>query len=250
MALKLKEDPVESVQKSGSDYVNSDYSQVADDILRAEQEIPESRYSSSNTYQSMHNDMRGLDAKFEVDKYKNQYEKDPYTGLTKRSGFGMGSNSSGFNWFGGRAGIDNTTSIYAGIVVCAIIFIMFFHRGMSALVALNRDTVEVEGTVISVVHKEEYVKRGRRYGRWVDRYRTTYEWIGENGEIQTNTRTYDERRFSVGDTVIVTVSEYNLNEEIDSENTAKGKAASSLLLCIGTGAFIAYYVIRLKKLKE
>ena len=250
MALKLKEDPVESVQKSGSDYVNSDYSQVADDILRAEQEIPESRYSSSNTYQSMYNDMRGLDAKFEVDKYKNQYEKDPYTGLTKRSGFGMGSNSSGFNWFGGRAGIDNTTSIYAGIVVCAIIFIMFFHRGMSALVALNRDTVEVEGTVISVVHKEEYVKRGRRHGRWVDRYRTTYEWIGENGEIQTNTRTYDERLFSVGDTVIITVSEYNLNEEIDSENTAKSKAVSSLLLCIGTGAFIAYYVIRLKKLKE
>lgn len=250
MALKLKEDPVNTVQKTGSDYINRDYSQLADDILKGEEELPESRYSSSNTYQSMHNNIRGLDAQFEIDKYKNQYEKDPYTGLTKRSGFGTGGNSSGFNWFGRRDGIDNTTSIYAGIIVCAIIFIMFFHRGMSALVDLNRDTVEVEGTVTSVVHKEEYVRRGRRHGRWVDRYRTTYEWIGENGEIQTNTRTYDERRFSVGDSIIVTVSEYNLNEEIDSKTTAKAKAVSSLFLCIGAGAFIAYYVIRLKKLKE
>lgn len=245
MALKLKEEPVNTVQKTGSDYINRDYSQLADDILKGEEELPESRYSSSNTYQSMHNDMRGLDAKFELDNYNYQYENRGYAGFSK---FDTGRTYPRASWFSNNS--DDPTRMYISIVVCAIIFIMFFHRGMSALVDLNRDTVEVEGTVISVVHKEEYVKRGRRHGRWVDRYRTTYEWVGENGEIQTNTRTYDERRFSVGDTVIVTVSEYNLNEEIDSKTTAKGKAVSSLFLCIGTGAFIAYYVIRLKKLKE
>ena len=250
MALKLKDEPVTTVQKTGSDYVNRDYSKMADDILKGEDELPESRYSSSNTYQSMNNDMRSLDAQFEMEKYKNQYEKDPYTGLTKKSGFRTSSIASELNWLTGRNGLDNPTTMYIGIAICAIFIMIFFHRGMMSLRDMGRDTVEVEGTVISVDHKEEYVKRGRRSGRWVDRYRTTYEWVGENGEIQTNTRIYDERRFSKGEKVIVTVLANNLNEEIDSKSTAKSKMVSSFCFCIGAGALLVIMVIRLKKQKE
>lgn len=245
MALKLKDEPVSTIQKTGSDYINRDYSKMADDILKGEEELPESRYSSSNTYQSMHNDMKGLDAKFELDDYTYQYKDRGYSGFSK---FDTGRTYPRLNWFSKVS--DDPTSLYICIVVCAVLFFMFLHRGMSAVSDLNRDTVEVEAIVTSVDHKEEYVKRGRRSGRWVDRYRTTYEWVGENGEIQTNTRIYDERKFSVGDTAIVTVSKYNLNEEIDSKSTAKGKAASGFSFSIGAAAVLALCSIRLKKIRE
>ena len=34
MALKLKDEQITTVQKTGSDYVNRDYSKMADDILK------------------------------------------------------------------------------------------------------------------------------------------------------------------------------------------------------------------------
>ncbi len=249
MALKLKDEPVTTVQKTGSDYINRDYSKMAEDILKSQEELPESRYSSSNTYQTMNNDMRGLDAQFEVDKYKKQYEKDPYTGLTRKSGYRSGGITSGLNWFTRGDWKDDTTTIYVGMVLCVVFIMMFFHRGMTSLRDLSRDTVEVEGTVISVEHKEEYVRRGK-HGRWVDRYKTTYEWVGENEEIQTSSRTYNARRFSEGEKVTITVLANNLNEEIDSKTTAKSKTVSSFCFCIGAGALLVIMVIRLKKLEE
>ncbi len=238
MALKLKDETVSTVQKTGSDYINSDYSRMADEILQGENELPESRYSTSNSYQTMQNDIKDLNAQYRMDELKRQNTY--YSDVKSYSGRRLPK----LSWF---TDDNNEISIYIGIVICAIFFMMYFHKGMTSLIDINRDTVEVEATIISVEHKEEYVKNGRRHGRWEDRYKTTYEWVGENGEIQTNTRIYDERLFSKGDTATVTVLADDLNHEIDSKTTAKGKVASSFFFCIALGALIAVFVIRLKK---
>lgn len=247
MALKLKDEQITTVQKTGSDYVNRDYSKMADDILKGEEELPESRYSSSNTYHSMNNDMRSLNAQFEIDKYK--YEDNTYTGFNKISRFDTGRTLPRMKWFT-DARMDNPISLYLAIVVCAFFMIFNFHKAMTSLRDLGRDTVEVEATITSVEKREHYVKRGRRHGRWEDQYITTYEWVGENGEIQSNTRYYDERKFYEGDIATVTVLANNLNQEIDSKTTAKGKVASGFLFCIASGAITALLVIRVKKLRE
>lgn len=244
MALKLKDEPITTVQKTGSDYVNRDYSKLADDILHSEEELPESRYSSSNSYQTMNNDLNGLNAQFKMDDY-NRHDN-MFGKISKYSDRRV---LPKFNWFTNDDG-DNSLAIYFGIIICAIIMVMYFHRGMTSLRDISRDTVELEATITSVEHRERYEKRGRRSGRWVDEYKTTYEWVGENGEIQSNTRYYDEQKFSKGDIATVTVLANNLNQEIDSKTTAKGKCVSSFLFSAAGLALLIVCIIRLKKSQE
>ncbi len=242
MALKLKNDPEISEQKTGSDYLNTDYSRAAEDIIKQSEAMPESRYSSSNYYSGNKVDLEKMNMEFRKEEYEKQ--NNIYTRLNSYDYGGRKSNSS---WFGHSGGEVNELKLYLGIFILAIMIVVFFHRGMSALSDMARDTIEVEGTVTSVEHRERYVKRRKRVGRWVDEYRTTYEWVGENGEIQTGTRIYDERRFSEGDTVIVTVLSSDINQEIDSKTTAKSKAVSSLFFCFACTAGLAVCVICLKK---
>lgn len=240
MGLKLKEEPSNKVEKTGSDYINRDYEGMADTILNSENNIPESRYSTSNAYQTTNLDMARLNAGFEKERQDN-----PDTVFSKYA-----NKHSSFRIFGNEDdGLDEVRAAYAPyiiIIICVIIMFVRFDSGMKALRELSKESVELECTIISVEYDEVY-DRSRSFDKWVDQYTFTYEWVGENGEIQTGVRYSEEREFDEGDIATVTVLADNLNEEIDSKTTAKGKVASSFLFCVGAAAILAVCVIRLKK---
>ncbi len=241
MGLKLKEEPSGKIEKTGSDYINRDYEGMADTILNSENNIPESRYSTSNAYQTTNLDMARLNAEFE----KERRENSDATIFSKYA-----NKHSAFRLFGNEDdGLDDVragAAPYIAIIICAIIMFINFNAGMKALREVSIDSVELECTIISVEHDEVY-KHNRKYDKWVDQYTFTYEWVGENGEIQTGVRHSEEHTFNEGDIATVTVLADNLNEEIDSKTTAKGKVASSFLFCIGAAAVLVVCVIRLKK---
>lgn len=231
------------------------------DVTETDTQIDESQFVNPNTnagyldLDALVKEQTGIDLK-NPPKYKNYYEEGPVLGRysteniirnTIKTSLDLSRSSN--NPYSSNRSSNNPYSIHIAFGCLVIAFFILLGMSLKTGNVVYIARTEVEGIVIDSEKRATY-ERHRRRSRMVDYYFYTYEWEGENGEIQTHTIKSRTPKYRVGETITVTVRSDNLNVVVPTKKESQSKYrfySFACILCFMGASFTLYTIMKKKK---